>query len=420
MCRPICRPHCISNPREWQPPCPYIPPKAAEKLNVGEPGQLKPNINDCRSSLKETVQTVPDLIDLVNSAADDLGVDLDYRPSARDDETFRNAPFEDEPQNSVTLPSEPVVCGAEVKSAEANPVEEDSWLQKTRTHLTELSAVRTQLMDELNAIAEDLGVQIDEGSQGEKVIEPTSRGSSRSLLRRSTRLTNKSIDSATNLRDVGTWRTSTSNRYPDRSRRGSSVPQGWHTISKLPVHRVQNWWRAAQTELPAAIGAIASVLGSVPTVDYIVPDFVEDGSDEQDVYEEYPQEIQEEDSVLDYEDELVPEPQPGDVNETVSRLSLPRRYTEPFLDLRNRGAVLGRDFKEEAVKTIDQEFDESSKHETLSTSKGSDLELQKKAQSQGEDALLQKLSISGMTSSTSEARANANETEGEQGFSSEL
>lgn len=91
-----CRPAQISCRRDndWLTPCPYVPPNAAEKLNVGSPGQLQPNLNDPHSSLREALQSIPDLVDLVNSAADDLGVDLERRPTATDDDMFRNAPYE--------------------------------------------------------------------------------------------------------------------------------------------------------------------------------------------------------------------------------------------------------------------------------------------------------------------------------------
>jgi hypothetical protein len=72
--------------------CPYVPPKAAQKLNVGEPGQVDPNLNDPEPRLKTYTKSLPELIHLVKSAADDLGVDLDDRPTAKDDEEFRNAP----------------------------------------------------------------------------------------------------------------------------------------------------------------------------------------------------------------------------------------------------------------------------------------------------------------------------------------
>jgi hypothetical protein len=91
-----CRPAQTSCRRDndWLTPCPYVPPNAAEKLNVGSPGQLQPNLNDPHSSLREALQSIPDLVDLVNSAADDLGVDLERRPTATDDDMFRNAPYE--------------------------------------------------------------------------------------------------------------------------------------------------------------------------------------------------------------------------------------------------------------------------------------------------------------------------------------
>ena len=67
-------------------------PKAVEKLNVGSPGQLGPNMNDTRASLRSSVKSAPELVHLVESAADDLGIDLDQRPTSEDDAMFEAAP----------------------------------------------------------------------------------------------------------------------------------------------------------------------------------------------------------------------------------------------------------------------------------------------------------------------------------------
>lgn len=63
-------------------------------MNIGAPGQLAPNLNDHKSLLRNSIKTMADLIALVDSAADDLGVDLERKPSERDDELFRKAPVE--------------------------------------------------------------------------------------------------------------------------------------------------------------------------------------------------------------------------------------------------------------------------------------------------------------------------------------
>jgi len=63
-------------------------------LNVGEPGKLDININDRKSILRDGTKSLSELIKLVNSTADDLGVDLDARPSKIDDEKFKAAPVE--------------------------------------------------------------------------------------------------------------------------------------------------------------------------------------------------------------------------------------------------------------------------------------------------------------------------------------
>ncbi|KAF1958709.1 hypothetical protein CC80DRAFT_546030 [Byssothecium circinans] len=75
-------------------PHPCILPKAAERLNVGEAGQVGPNINDPYTVLRESIISVPEVIDLINSVADNLGVDLDRGPTPEDDLKFEQAPVE--------------------------------------------------------------------------------------------------------------------------------------------------------------------------------------------------------------------------------------------------------------------------------------------------------------------------------------
>lgn len=156
---------------DWPPPYPYLPPKAAEKLNVGATGQVKPNLNDPESSLREEVHSIPDLVDLVKSAADDLGFDLDRRPTTTDDDMFHNAPYETTPMDSVSYHTGFSFGTAENRATEDEPLTEDSWLQQTRRHLTELSEAREQLMDELDSISGDLDVKLRDQPEVESVTD---------------------------------------------------------------------------------------------------------------------------------------------------------------------------------------------------------------------------------------------------------
>ncbi|KAF1838540.1 hypothetical protein BDW02DRAFT_644558 [Decorospora gaudefroyi] len=136
----------------------YAMPKAAEKLNVGPSGQLNPNMNDSRATLRKAINSMHELIDLVNSVADDLGVDLDQRPTSSDELMFRNAPLEGTSQAPVLAHQDPFLGATAEQDANDELAKEDSWIQRTRKHLTELSDTREQLMDELELIAQNLGV----------------------------------------------------------------------------------------------------------------------------------------------------------------------------------------------------------------------------------------------------------------------
>jgi hypothetical protein len=134
-------------------PFPYCPPRAAEKLNVGSNGQLKPTVNDSPSSLREAVQTVPDLVDLVNSAADNFGIDLERRPTERDDRIFEDAPVAGTQQASVSSNYGDSMYDIAERFADEQQLNNDPWLQQTRIHLSELAEARTRMLDELDALA---------------------------------------------------------------------------------------------------------------------------------------------------------------------------------------------------------------------------------------------------------------------------
>jgi hypothetical protein len=236
-------------------PYPCCPPKAAEKLNVGPPGQLKPSVNDSRSNLRKAVQTVPDLVDLVNSAADNFGLDLDRRPTAHDDRVFEDAPVagseygsESSSHDDPTHYSEENSADEEQRDEEQRDEEqrdEDPWLQQTRRHLAELAEARTQMLDELDAIAGPYLAQLEDHLASGRIIDSPRRRLSRlstQLSRRSTRHRNDSVGQAS---------------------RGLTHKD----LQELAHHSpglTPEWFDLAQAQLPAAIESIASVLESLP------------------------------------------------------------------------------------------------------------------------------------------------------------
>lgn len=79
---------------KWRARFPHVPPTMAEKLNVDNTGQLRPNVNDSYYVLRQSLRTVDDLVDLIDSAADNFGVDLDRQPTASDEQRYQDAPIE--------------------------------------------------------------------------------------------------------------------------------------------------------------------------------------------------------------------------------------------------------------------------------------------------------------------------------------
>ncbi|KAI0575085.1 AtpC F0F1-type ATP synthase epsilon subunit mitochondrial delta subunit [Pyrenophora tritici-repentis] len=146
----------------------YDPPKEAKKLNIGSPGRVGPNINDRHSNLNEVVKSMPDLVDLVKSAADDFGVDLELVPSAQDEEMFLSAQYESTPCYSCSS------CGDDHLATVGETIvedEEDFWLRQARRRLMEILETREQLIGELDSIAGDLGVQFEDHQHPKAVAD---------------------------------------------------------------------------------------------------------------------------------------------------------------------------------------------------------------------------------------------------------
>lgn len=315
-------------------------------MNVGAPGQLAPNLNDRKSTLRDSIKTVPNLVELINSAADDLGVDLDRRPTAKDDEAFHNAPVQGSSTTStVSRHIIPEVIEESIPD-EAEPVE-DSWLEQTRRHLTDLSEARSQLMDEFDEIAEDLGVPAQERRDSEPSFDPVQRVLSKvstGLLRKSTRLRNRSVDSAADEiprmidQQINEKRLSrVLTRISTQSRRMSAITQGLSNIREIPPEEIQEWLEVAQSELPAAIESVTTVLETLPALE-LEPEFEE--------VEKQPEH--------EPETEFVQEP--GVIYEDYT--SPQRSYTEPLVELQDRVADLERLLRKHSIQLTFSDYEE--------------------------------------------------------------
>jgi hypothetical protein len=379
VCQPVCQQVCQPSSQtfcEYIPPCPFVPPKLVEKLNVGKPGQVGLNLNDSRESLKETTKSIPELIDLVNSAADDLGVDFDETPSTQEEEKFVSAPVEGTPRQPIVSRSSTPLG---IMEEELQFPGEDSWLQRTWTQFTELSEARSQLMDELDLISKDIGVQTPPRSVKESVseetlitgrrisrdevnasaeIEPFQRKVSieidpfqqvlskvsMALIRQSTRLRNRSIDSTTEEipkivdEEIHERRLSRAlTRILTQSQHISAITQGLEDDVYIQPVEIRQWLEVAQTGLPAAIDSITTVLDILPGVEPVMdPEYEFKVS-----YDQQPE--------LEYESE--PEYDSEDYG-------LPARtYTEPITELQDRVADLERQLRKEFIFK-ESEFEE--------------------------------------------------------------
>lgn len=118
-----------------EPSYPYAPPRAAQQLNVGEPGQLAPNINDPKARICASTETIPDLIALIDSFADDLGLDLSLRPDVTENEAFEHAPVQKSSTSLQAHNTSKVIHDFVLEDLESI---RDSWFESTMRSLTEL------------------------------------------------------------------------------------------------------------------------------------------------------------------------------------------------------------------------------------------------------------------------------------------
>ncbi|KAJ4323400.1 delta subunit of the central stalk of mitochondrial F1F0 ATP synthase, atp16 [Neodidymelliopsis sp. IMI 364377] len=155
----------VQHAQDWPLRYPLVPPREAEKLNVGAPRQRGPTMNDSRSRLRKSVKTLSHLIELVDSTADDLGIDLDRRPTASEDQLFHNAPVQGSPSTSASpYRSAEILDNIIFEDIE---VGNDSWSVVNRRSPTKLIEPRVTLKSNIDSSFEDFDVQLQERYESE-------------------------------------------------------------------------------------------------------------------------------------------------------------------------------------------------------------------------------------------------------------
>jgi hypothetical protein len=209
--------------------------------------------------LKKAVTTAPDLSDLVEATTDDLGVDLEKMPDEKDEERFQQATVQD--TSSSSSPS---------SSSSSTPVPEelpsgDEFLSTTRREMTDLSEARSQLMDELDNITEDLQQILRKAPTQLLSRAPTQHLRGKSI--------DTVIDEAPGVlsRLVSMQPVAQALSHVQKiSRKPAVVPDSpdltRDELEQVPLEEIQQWLEAAQLELPVALEAIATVLDQLPAV----------------------------------------------------------------------------------------------------------------------------------------------------------
>jgi hypothetical protein len=117
-------------------------------------------MNDSRSSRRKNIRTLSHLVNLVDSAADDLGIDLNRRPTASEDELFRNAPVQGSPSTSASpYRSNEILNNITIEEIEAD---NDSWSVVNHWSPTRLIEPCVTLKGKPDSIFENFDVQPQE------------------------------------------------------------------------------------------------------------------------------------------------------------------------------------------------------------------------------------------------------------------
>ena len=113
--------------------------------------------DDPRYGLERSIKSFQDLYDLINSVADDLGLDLDRRPNKKDDEVFRSAPV----QEATPTPAQVLHMLPESRKNNGAGLadQNDSGPEPACYQSNGLSGTRIQIVDEFGSVLEDISIQ---------------------------------------------------------------------------------------------------------------------------------------------------------------------------------------------------------------------------------------------------------------------
>ncbi|KAF1966990.1 hypothetical protein BU23DRAFT_308824 [Bimuria novae-zelandiae CBS 107.79] len=235
-------------------------------------------------------------------------------------------------------------------------------------------------MDELDTIAEDLGVHLDERTHTSTSIDPVQHllsKVSKDLSRKSTRLRNKSVDSVLdevprvidqeiNERRLSKVLTCLATQ-PRRTSTNSQPHPGMVEVEAIPPEDIQAWLECAQTKLPAAIDAITAVMETLPAVEFTTG-LQTEPAEESDGYLEYGEAIQ-------YDEEFEQEELSEEYNDYSGELSQeapPRGYTGPINQLKEKVANLKCKLREDSGRSASEE--NSGEEEARSTGESATIE----------------------------------------------
>lgn len=141
---------------------PMSAPKTAERLNVGVPGQLAPNINDPLPNLCQSIKTMSDLVNLINSLADDFGLDLEQRSA-----------LESEALPCVATGNHPSMAdgASEEEASEKKTFKTGFQMKETNENSDARCDVCERFTEEFDLVAGDLDAQIQRCERLQQAVD---------------------------------------------------------------------------------------------------------------------------------------------------------------------------------------------------------------------------------------------------------
>jgi len=240
-------------------------------------GDCEP-LNYCdQTTHRQNIRSAEKLLEFLKYSADDLGVDLNKKPTPEDDVKFQRAPVERFPRLSLASQHcagfQPVGQSPEYETDD----NEDSWLHETHDQLAELAETQSKLIHELHSFAWDFGVNVRDRRQfpvSMDLLQHHVSKTPRYLFGKRAQIQNKSTRLASEARHRSL------NQVISAKRLSSLISCAWFHSERMSVmsknlqysrtasmKELQEWIDGAQSEMAEGISVIIDILNNTISQD---------------------------------------------------------------------------------------------------------------------------------------------------------